>query len=216
MSARSERHHSPAAAALAAAAAALVAGAAVVAGVWVAGGVLTDDFRLSMLLTLGWVAAIVAGAALVWRRSRALRPAALVAVATLAVVLGYLGYTSTVDRTVNEAVATGPASHAGTFASLAHATEGTARVVARADGSRVLTLTGFRTDPGPDLHVYLVPRAAPDGDVEGGERLGRLKGNVGDQQYPLPAGLRLGERATAVVWCRAFSVAFGAAELAAA
>ena len=88
-------------------------------------------------------------------------------------------------------------------------------VAGRPDGSRALTLTPFRTDPGPDLYVYVVPRPAPDGDVDGGTRLARLKGNVGDQQYALPADLELGEAATVAIRCRAFSVAFGAAALAA-
>jgi hypothetical protein len=215
MAVRPVRTSSPAPRLAGGAAAAVLAGAVVVAGIWVAGGVLTDDFRLSMALTAAWFALVVAGAVLAWRRAPALRPAAVVAVATFVAVGGYLGYTSTVDTTVNEVVASGPVSLEGSFASLAHPTEGTARVVEEADGSRVLTLTGFRTDPGPDLYVYVVPGAAPDGDVDGGTQLARLKGNVGSQQYALPAELRLGDAATVVVWCRAFSVAFGAAALAA-
>lgn len=89
-------------------------------------------------------------------------------------------------------------------------------MVERPDGSRVLTLTRFRTDPGPDLYVYVVPGTAVDGDVDGGTRLARPKGNVGDAQYALPADLALGDAATVVIWCRAFSVAFGAAALASA
>jgi Electron transfer DM13 len=40
--------------------------------------------------------------------------------------------------------------------------------------------------------------------------IGRLKGNRGNQQYDLPDGVRAG---SVVIWCRAFSVAFGVAEL---
>jgi hypothetical protein len=190
------------------------AAALVLAGIWVAGGVLTDDFRASLLLTALWFAAVAGGSAVLWRRVPALRAAALVAVGTFVVVGGYLGYTSMRDRTVNEVVAAGPAQLEGLFRSLAHSTEGRARVVGLPGGGRVLALTGFRTDPGPDLFVYLVPGRRGDGGVEGGLRLGRLKGNIGNQQYALPAGLELGGGATAVIWCRAFSVAFGAAELA--
>ena len=93
------------------------------------------------------------------------------------------------------------------------ATEGTAAVV-RAGSGNVLTLTEFRTDAGPDLFVYVVPSGATDA-VEGGVRLGSLKGNIGNQQYALPAGLEL-DGASVVIWCRAFSVAFGAAQLSAA
>ena len=44
-------------------------------------------------------------------------------------------------------------------------------------------------------------------------QLGTLKGNIGNQQYALPATLELSDAATVVVWCRAFSVSFGAAVL---
>jgi len=46
--------------------------------------------------------------------------------------------------------------------------------------------------------------------------LGRLKGNQGDQNYPLPADVDLGRFASVVIWCDRFDSAFGAADLAAA
>ena len=85
---------------------------------------------------------------------------------------------------------------------------GAAALVERADGSRVLTLTGFATDPGPDLRVLLTPEGA-DG-AEGAADLGALKGNRGDQQYEVPTGSPAG---AVVIWCRAFTVAFGTAPL---
>lgn len=195
--------------------AALAAIALVLAGIWVAGGLLTDDFRASMGLTAAWFAAVVVGAVLLWRRTPALRPAAVAAVATFVVVGAYLGYTSTRDTVVDETVAAGPAELSGSFRALAHPTTGTARVVALDDGSRVVTFTAFETDPGPDLFVYAVPGATSGEDVDGGTRLGALKGNIGDQQYVLPAGAPDGPL-TVVIWCRAFSVSFGAATLASA
>lgn len=102
----------------------------------------------------------------------------------------------------------------GAFESLAHQTVGTASVVRRPDGERILTLAGFRTDNGPDLRVYLVAGAVDDnGDGEGSIDLGRLKGNVGDQQYTIPAGTDLARHATVVIWCRAFTVGFARAGL---
>lgn len=101
----------------------------------------------------------------------------------------------------------------GTFETRGHTTTGTARVIEQADGSRVLALVDFRTDAGPDLFIYVVPRAAEGNDVDGATRLSALKGNVGNQQYALPADLQLADAATVVVWCRAFSVSFGAAAL---
>jgi hypothetical protein len=102
----------------------------------------------------------------------------------------------------------------GAFASLAHETTGRAAVVELARGGRRLTLTDLNTDNGPDLLVYLVPGSSnAEGNVEGGTSLGRLKGNVGTQQYVIPESVRVAGGASVVIWCRAFTVAFGVAEL---
>lgn len=188
--------------------------AVVLLGIWVTGGVVTNDFRASMALTALWFAAVVAAAALVWRRRPSLRlPVSAVAVGTFVLVGGYLALASVRDVTVNERVTTGPALVEGTFFDLAHPAEGTARVVESSRGARVLTLTGFRTDPGPDLYVYVRSGESDGEDVEGATRIARLKGNVGNQQYALPPKLDVASGATVVIWCRAFSVAFGAARL---
>ena len=183
----------------------------VLGGIWLAGGVLTNDFRTTMALTTAWFALVAVGAAVAWRRVPLLRPAAVAALATFAIVGGILTLGTFRDVTVDERVAVGPAALSGSFAPGAHPTAGTAAIVT-SGGGRVLTLTGFRTDAGPDLFVYLVPSGAT-ASVEGGVRLGSLKGNIGDQQYRLPDGLELDSGTTVVIWCRAFSVAFGAAPL---
>jgi hypothetical protein len=98
----------------------------------------------------------------------------------------------------------------GRFESVRHPATGTAIRLAR--GGRVLTLTGFEVDNGPDLRLYLVAGPARSEDeVRDFVDLGALKGNRGDQQYELPAGLDLDRYSTAVVWCRAFSVLFARA-----
>jgi hypothetical protein len=188
--------------------------AIVLFGIWITGGRLTNDFRVSMALTALWFVVVVATAVAVWRRYPPLRlPVSAVAVATFVLVGGYLGLASTRDVTVSETVATGPAVLTGSFVDIAHATAGTARIVETASGDSVLTLTAFRTDPGPDLYVYVAPGHGSGRDVDGATRLARLKGNVGDQQYALPPGLDVSAGATVVIWCRAFSVPFGAARL---
>ncbi len=106
---------------------------------------------------------------------------------------------------------------AGGFVSLDHATAGTARIIALADGRRFVRLEGFETENGPDLYVYLStnpaggPEGAFDDDVVD---LGRLQGNIGDQNYELPADVDPGRFASVVVWCDRFDSAFGAADLA--
>ena len=100
----------------------------------------------------------------------------------------------------------------GMFSSLAHTTKGRAVVKEVADGSRVLRLEDFETSNGPDVRVYL---SAGPKDAYGKDfvDLGGLKGNVGNQNYSIPAGTDLDRYDTAVIWCRRFTVAFGAATL---
>ena len=43
--------------------------------------------------------------------------------------------------------------------------------------------------------------------------LGALKGNSGNQRYEIPAGTDTSKYKQALIWCRAFSVGFTAAEL---
>src|SRR2546428_95055 len=93
-----------------------------------------------------------------------------------------------------------------------HETTGTAHVVRLAGGRRVLTLTGFSTSPGPDLRVRVAPGGGTDGSADGVADLGALKGNRGDQQYELPAGLAV-RGVSVLIWCRAFSALFGSATL---
>ena len=188
--------------------------AVVLAGLWLTGGVLSDDFRVSMALTALWFGLVTVTALVVWRQSPRLRlPVTAVTLATMVLAGGYLALTTLRDTTVDEAIAAGTAELTGSFESQAHTTTGTARVIEKVDGSHVLALVDFRTDAGPDLFVYVVLRAAEGTNVDGARRLGALKGNVGNQQYTLPADVELADTATVVVWCRAFSVSFGSAQL---
>lgn len=197
-------------------------------GVWVTGGWLSDDFRISMALTAAWLAIAAVGCAAVAWRVRPLRVSVLLAYAVSAAAIGlFLGVTTLRDRVVDERVVTGaPATVAAgsrppgravellrtRFRSHEHTTTGTAAVVRLADGRRFATLTAFATSPGPDLRVRLVPGNSAAGGAPGNVDLGPLKGNRGDQQYPIPAGVRVAGR-TLVIWCRAFSAPFGSARL---
>ena len=102
----------------------------------------------------------------------------------------------------------------GAFQSIVHQGSGKAAVVKLVSGKRMLTLTSFETDNGPDLRVY-VSTGNPHGggDLGDFEDLGALKGNKGNQQYELPSDVDIGRFSTVVVWCRAFSVPFTSAVL---
>jgi hypothetical protein len=91
-----------------------------------------------------------------------------------------------------------------------HAGTGIATVVAQSRGQRVLTFTRFDVDPGLDVAVYLTPTTA---SVDDRVDLGALKGNIGDQQYPIPPEVDLGKYDSLVLWCRPFTVRIATAEL---
>jgi hypothetical protein len=105
----------------------------------------------------------------------------------------------------------------GVFHSVAHESEGVAAVHQLANGNRLLRLTRFKTSNGPALHVYLVAvkdandsRTVKDADTVD---LGVLKGNKGDQNFELPAGVDLAKYQAVTIWCQRFSVNFATAPL---
>jgi len=67
----------------------------------------------------------------------------------------------------------------------------------------------FDVANGPDLYVGL----GKDGKYVKGTELGKLKGNIGSQNYELPASINLEEYDEVWIWCRAFSVGFAKAKL---
>lgn len=105
----------------------------------------------------------------------------------------------------------------GSFYNIIHIGSGRAVIHQLADGSRILRLEDFEVDNGPDLHVYLVPidpvPSSIGGEIPGSVDLGELKGNIGDQNYEIPADLDLGQFKSVVIWCQPFRVPFIAAPL---
>ena len=108
----------------------------------------------------------------------------------------------------------------GTFISHEHPTAGAARIITLEDGSRVLRLVGLDTDNGPDLKVWLAAAPVIEGrdgwfvfDDDEYLSLGALKGNKGNQNYPIPDDADISDLTSVTIWCERFSVSFGAAEL---
>jgi hypothetical protein len=216
-------------------ASALAVIAIVVGGIWVSGGLITNDFGLAMALTAIWMGITAAVClAIGWRRPGLRVPVIGAYLLTATVAGAYLGRSLVFDDEVNERVVrvTPPASEGttrdrraerrpnvllrrGRFEPVAHQAEGLATTIRTASGQRVLTLTNFEVDNGPDLRVYVVAGPARDeSEVDDFEDLGALKGNKGNQQYELPRELDLDRYTTVVVRCRAFSVTFARAPLA--
>jgi hypothetical protein len=126
-----------------------------------------------------------------------------------------------VNESFPEARASGETSTlllGGEFRSGAHETKGSAGIYQLAGGKRVLRLSGFSTSNGPDLRVLLVAaNDAADSDAvktAGWVELGALKGNLGDQNYDVPASVDLSKHRAVTIWCNRFGVNFGTAPLA--
>lgn len=109
---------------------------------------------------------------------------------------------------------------AGNFvdADAVHKGSGTASLYALSNGRHVVRFEDFRTTNGPALVVYLAKHPSPssaDDVIDGGFiNLGKLKGNVGNQNYEIPAGTDVSEYGSVVIWCELFGVLFSPAALA--
>lgn len=89
---------------------------------------------------------------------------------------------------------------------------GDAIVLGNGTGQRFLRFENFESNNGPDLNVYLVNPDDPSDFID----LGDLKGNVGEQNYEIPADVDLDRYSQVSIWCVRFSVGFGTADLATA
>jgi hypothetical protein len=90
-----------------------------------------------------------------------------------------------------------------------HNVEGVAKVLTLPDEKTFLRLENLKATNGPDLYVYL----STGKDASDIVNLGRLKGNIGNQNYEIPAGTDLSKYNTVIIWCKAFSTLFGSAKL---
>jgi Electron transfer DM13 len=125
-----------------------------------------------------------------------------------------------VDEPLPAALSASPsqALESGNFYSILHPTSGTATIYRLPDGSHLLRFTHFKTSNGPDVHVYMVAAADAKDSASvlraGFIDLGVIKGNIGDQNYSLGPDVDLSKYRAVSVWCKRFSVNFGAAPLA--
>lgn len=108
----------------------------------------------------------------------------------------------------------------GSLISHEHETSGNVSVFRLPDGSHQLALEGLETTTGPDVHIWLSQAPVIEG-FDGWFTaanydhldLGELKGNRGNQVYTIPADVNIADWSSITLWCEAFSVSFGAAEL---
>lgn len=122
------------------------------------------------------------------------------------------------DTEINESIPTTmvkediPKSYDGVFVGVndgVHSAEGQSKVIFLDDGREILRLEDFKSTNGPDLYVYL----STDTDATDIVNLGKLKANVGNQNYDIPEGTDLEKYNKVLIWCKSFSVLFGSSEL---
>ena len=105
-----------------------------------------------------------------------------------------------------------PISYNGVFVGVGdgiHDAQGDAYTIPLEDGSNVLRLENFKSTNGPDLYVYL----STDKRASEFVNLGELKANSGNQNYEIPDDVDLEKYSQVLIWCKAFGVLFGNAEL---
>ncbi len=98
-----------------------------------------------------------------------------------------------------------------------HQGSGTATIYRIADGSHILRFEDFMVTNGPDLRVLLAKPRDPQSRNElqdgGYINLAKLKGNIGNQNYEIPADIDLAEQGSIVIYCMPFHVIFSVASL---
>ncbi len=90
-----------------------------------------------------------------------------------------------------------------------HNAEGKAKILTLSDGSQIIRLEDFRSTNGPDVHLYLSTNKQASDFID----LGRLKANIGNQNYQIPVNTDYNKYNYVLIWCQPFSVLFGSAKL---
>jgi hypothetical protein len=116
---------------------------------------------------------------------------------------------------MRDAVKTGTILHVGEFEPVVHDAQGSARIVKMGDRYVLALSEDFAVDAGPFLVVMLSGHPNPSNSAElharGALEVGKLKATSGGQMYELPAGTDVSQFASAVIYCKPFSVVFGLA-----
>ncbi len=157
------------------------------------------------------------------------RTAVIVSLAALFAVAGGAAYwfqpwrlatTTVVDEALPGLPAAVTMIAEGELISHEHPTTGLVRLVRDTDGSTVVRIERLDTSDGPDLHVLISDAPVLPGRdgwhvFDDGRHvdLGALRGNQGNANYRVPAGVDVTGLNSVSIWCDRFDVSFGAAAL---
>ena len=128
------------------------------------------------------------------------------------IMLEFAGINTSIDESMSQGSETNDSLLTGSFIGVGdgiHDAQGIVKVIPVESGGNVLRLEDLVVTNGPDLYVYL----STDKSASDFVNLGRLKANIGSQNYPIPAGTDMTKYDTVLIWCKAFSVLFGSADL---
>jgi len=115
--------------------------------------------------------------------------------------------TTTPGSTTNAFTGLTPTTQ-GTFMNNIHSVVGTVNVFEK-DGKRTLVFKDFKSDGGPDLRIYLAENTGLRNFIE----VTKLENSSGNFSVELPASADPSKQRYVLIWCKAFSVLFGNAEL---
>lgn len=82
------------------------------------------------------------------------------------------------------------------------------------NGEKKLEFRDFRVTNGPDLRVILSKHSNPQKSSDLGDdyiEIAKLKGNIGNQSYVLPAHVNIEDYGSVVIYCKPFHVLFSVA-----
>ncbi len=98
----------------------------------------------------------------------------------------------------------------GTFTSSnSYTTTGNVKVYEDKSKKRTLVFENFKTNNGPDLKIYMAEDKAITNFVQITDKVN----TNGSYSLPIPDNVDLKKQTTVVIWCKAFSRAFGTASL---
>jgi hypothetical protein len=127
-------------------------------------------------------------------------------------MLEFAGMNASIDEPMSQGSETNDSLLTGSFVGVGdgiHDAQGVAKVIPVEGAENVLRLEDLVVTNGPDLYVYL----STDKSASDFVNLGRLKADIGNQNYEVPKGTDLTRYDTVLIWCKAFSVLFGSADL---
>jgi len=96
----------------------------------------------------------------------------------------------------------------GVFQPAAHNTSGTVKLAKDTKGNKYLVFENFKTDPGPDVRIWIAVDKTDKDYTELSKTV-----FTGTFKIDVPATTDTNKKNQVLIWCKAFSILFGSAEL---